>query len=244
MNQKLIKGLKGHKVLVFLDFEGTQFSHEMIAIGGISVLIDMKTGKIKKKKEPFKIYVKAHNKIGGYVEKLTGINEKMLKDQGVSFDNAMKALKKYVGLPFKKATFITFGNHDMRILGQSIAYNLHYPKDVTSQIQKNYFDFAAFINEFIRDENGNAYSLVDLCELFNLEEAGVAHDPEIDAINLANIYEAFIINKTLVVDEYMKHLKNDGSHLPPPIQKAVSKLASGEDVSAKEFEESVREYIN
>ena len=244
MNQKLIKGLKGHKALVFLDFEGTQFSHEMIAIGGISCLIDVKTGEIKRRKAPFKIYVKAHNKIGGYVEKLTGINEALLKEKGVSFDSAMKALKKYVGLPFKKATFITFGNHDMRILGQSIAYNLTYPKDVTSQIQKNYFDFASFISEFIRDENGNAMSVVDLCELFKITQAGVAHDPEVDAVNLANIYEAFITNKTLVVEEYMRHLKDHSNQLPPPIQKAVAKLAAGKDVSAEEFEENVKKYIN
>ena len=244
MNQKLIKGLKGHKALVFLDFEGTQFSHEMIAIGAISCLIDVKSGQIKKKKAPFKIYVRAHNKIGGYVEKLTGINEAILREKGVSFDTAMKSLKKYIGLPFKKATFITFGNHDMRILAQSIAYNMTYPKDITSQIQKNYFDFASFISEFIRDENGNAMSVVDLCELFKIQEAGVAHDPEVDAVNLANIYEAFIENKPLVVEEYMRHLKNHSNQLPPPIQKAVAKLAAGEDVSAAEFEQNVKDYIN
>ena len=244
MNQKLIKGLKGHKALVFLDFEGTQFSHEMIAVGAISCLIDVKSGQIKKKKAPFKIYVRAHNKIGGYVEKLTGINEAILREKGVSFDTAMKALKKYVGLPFKKATFITFGNHDMRILGQSIAYNMTYPKDITSQIQKNYFDFASFISEFIRDENGNAMSVVDLCELFKLQEAGVAHDPEVDAINLANLYDAFIKNTDLVASEYLKHLRLHSGSFPGPINKAVIALASGKDVTAKEFEEEIKKYVS
>ena len=75
MNKKLLTVLKGHKVLVFMDYEGTQFSHEMIAIGAILVVIDQKTGRIKKKKAPFKTYVKAHNRIGSYVERLTGINE-------------------------------------------------------------------------------------------------------------------------------------------------------------------------
>ena len=54
MNKKLQQILKGHKVLVFMDYEGTQFSHEMIAIGAILVVIDPKTGRIKKKKSPFK----------------------------------------------------------------------------------------------------------------------------------------------------------------------------------------------
>ena len=53
IEDKLLTVLKGHKVLVFMDYEGTQFSHEMIAIGAILVVIDQKTGRIKKKKAPF-----------------------------------------------------------------------------------------------------------------------------------------------------------------------------------------------
>ena len=244
MNKKLLKGLKNHKVLVFLDFEGTQFSHEMIAIGGVCVTIDMKTGRIKRRKDPFKIYVRAKNKIGGYVVQLTGITENILKEKGVVFDTAMKQLKKYVGLNFKKATFITFGNHDLRILNQSIAYNLAYPKDITSQIQKNYFDFSAFISEFIRDEKGNPLSLVRYCELFGVPEAGTAHDPEVDAINLANLYDAFLSNINLVAEEYKKHLRLHSGNLPYPVEQAIIKLASGENVTAKEFEDNIKEYLS
>lgn len=244
MNEKLKRGLKGHKILVFLDFEGTQFSHEMIAIGAISCGIDFKTGKIKRRKEPFRIYVRAHNKIGGYVSELTGITEDMLKKQGVTFDTAMKALKKYVGINFKKATFITFGNHDLRIINQSIMYNMHYPKEITSQIQKNYFDFSAFLNEFIKDDAGNALSLVHFCELFGVEEAGVAHDPKVDAINLANLYDAFVTKTDLVTSEYLKHLRLHSGSYPSPINKAVISLASGKDVTAKEFEEEVKKYLS
>ena len=244
MNKKLQQILKGHKVLVFMDYEGTQFSHEMIALGAILVVIDPKTGRIKKKKAPFKTYVKAHNKIGSYVERLTGIKEDLLKEKGVSFNDAMKAFKSYCGLNFKKATFITYGNHDMRILGQSIAYNLTYPKDVTSQIQKNYFDYSVFIGEFIRDDKGNPLSLIHLCELFSVPEAGTAHDPAIDAINLANLYDAFLEKKDLVIDEYRKHIKTHSNHLPTPIHNAIVKLASGEDVSAAEFSEELKNYID
>ena len=244
MNAKLRQGLKGHKILVFLDFEGTQFSHEMIAIGGLSCAIDVKTGLIKKRKNPFKIYVKAHNKIGGYVSELTGITEDTLKKNGVSFDTAMKELKKYVGINFKKATFITFGNHDMRILNQSIMYNIFYPKDVTSQIQKNYLDFSSLLNEYIRDDVGNALSLVHFCELFGVPEAGTAHDPEVDAINLANLYDAFVSNPNLVADEYLKHLRLHSGMYPNPIHKAVVDLASGKDVKASDFQEEVKKLFS
>jgi len=244
MNEKLKKALKGHKVLVFLDFEGTQFSHEMIAIGAIATVIDPKTGRIKKRKEPFKVFVRAHNKIGSYVVELTGIDEKLLKEKGVVFDTALKMFKKYVGIGFKNATFITYGNHDMRILSQSIAYNLAYPKDITSQIQKNYFDYSTFIGEFIRDENGNPLSLVHLCELFGLKMEGEAHDPAVDAINLANLYDAFLKNTDLVAEEYAKHLQKHTSHFPSPVAKVVSKLASGQNVTAEEFEEYIRKYVS
>ena len=72
--KKFERLLKGHKSLVFLDFEGTQFSHEMIAIGAMHVSID-RNGYIKKHKKPFRIYVKAHNRVGKIVTDLTGITD-------------------------------------------------------------------------------------------------------------------------------------------------------------------------
>jgi len=239
--KKLERLLKNHKHLVFLDFEGTQYSHEMIAIGAVAVSLD-KNNQIKRMKKPFKIYVKAKNKIGKYVVELTGISEELLQKEGVSFDKAMQELKKYVGLSFKKSAFVTFGNHDLRILNQSIAYSLTYPKDVCSQMQKNYFDYAAFISEFIRDDKGNPMSLVHYCEHFNVPEAGTAHDPEIDAINLANLYNAFLKNPTLVLEGYKKVLARQ-THFPEPIKYAVGKLTSGETVSPDEFEAQVKEYL-
>lgn len=239
--KKIEKLLKGHKHICFLDFEGTQFSHEMIAIGAVMTSLD-KNGRIKKMKEPFKILVKAHNKIGKYVVQLTGITEDMLVKEGVSFAHAMEALKKYCGLNFKKASFITYGNHDMRILSQSIAYNLDFPKEICSNIQKNYIDYAVFIQEFVRDDNGNPLSLIHNCERFSVKEAGRAHDPDIDAINLANLYDAFLANPELVKNEYM-HAVVKTNHFPDPIKQVVNKLMAGETVTKDNFEEFVKEYL-
>ena len=55
--EKLRKLLKGHKYICFLDFEGTQFSHEMIAFGAVFVTLD-KNGFIAKEKKPIRKYVK------------------------------------------------------------------------------------------------------------------------------------------------------------------------------------------
>ena len=239
--KKLEKLLKHHKKILFLDFEGTQYSHEMIAIGAVAVTVDKK-GLIKNRKLPFKIYVKAKNKVGKYVTELTGINDDILAEKGVPFDKAMEELKKYAGLSFKKSSFITFGNHDMRILSQSISHSLDYPKDICSQIQKNYIDYATFINEFLRDDNGNPFSLVHCCELFNLQLAGDAHDPAIDAINLANLYDAFLRNIPLVVEQYKKALPLYG-HLPTPVSELLKKLNNNEAITLDNYDEEIRRYL-
>lgn len=239
--KKLQSLLKGHKHVVFMDFEGTQFSHEMIAIGAVLTTLD-KNGNIKKYKKPFKMYVTAKNKIGRVVTNLTGITEATLQKEGVSFAKAMFEFKKYCGFSFKKASFITFGNHDMKILGQSLVYNIDAPREICSQIQKNYIDYLQFIQEFIKDESNNPYSLVNYVKHFNLKEAGDAHDPEVDAVNLAHLYQAFLDNKGIVLEDYLNTLSRT-SHLPLPIQSAAKKLAKGEDVTAEEFAANARKYL-
>lgn len=241
--KKLLKLLKGHKYICFMDFEGTQYSHEMIAIGAVMATINPKTGKVKKSKAPFHILVRAKNKIGKYVVELTGISEEDLRDKGVTFTTALTELKKYCGLAFKKCTFATFGNHDMRILSQTITYNLSFPKEICSQIQKNYMDLSAFISEFIKDEHGNPLSLIHYCEMFGVPEAGTAHDPAIDSLNLMNLYDAFLEKKEIVLEQYKLVLQKTNSHLPPPVAKTITSLASGQDVSAKEFEDMLKGYI-
>ena len=239
--KKFERLLKGHKSLVFLDFEGTQFSHEMIAVGATHVIID-RHGYIKKHKKPFRAYVKAHNRVGKIVTDLTGITDEMLRQKGVSFFTAMSDLKKYVGLSFRKSSFITFGNHDMKILSSSISYSFDFPKDTVQCIQQNYIDFSAFISEFMRDDKGNPLSLVRYCEAFGVKEAGPAHDPAVDAENLAWLYDATMRKSDLLVEEYKKVLKSF-NHFPQPVSSVIKKLANNESVTAQEFEEEIKKYI-
>lgn len=239
--KKLNNLLKGHRYIAFLDFEGTQFSHEMIAVGAVLASLD-KNAHIKKLKPAFKIYVKAKNKIGKYVTDLTGITQDILDKKGVSFSKAMQELKKYLGIYFKKSSFVTYGNHDMRILGHSISYNLDAPKNLCQQIQKNYIDFSVFINEFIRDKNGNPLSLIHNCELFNVVLVGEAHDPAVDAINLANLYDAFLNHMDLVAEQYKRAIVKS-SHFPAPIASIVKKLNAGETITPDIYEQEIKEYL-
>lgn len=240
--KKFERLLKGHKCICFLDFEGTQFSHEMIALGAVLATLDKK-GRIKSKKITYKCYVKAHNKIGKYVTDLTGITEEQLSAEGISFSEAMKGLKKYCGISFSKCSFCTFGNHDMRILSQSIAYNFDFPREIVSQIQKNYIDFSAFISEFVKDEKGNPLSLVHYCEKFNVDIVGPNHDPSSDAINLCNLYDAFIKNDELVSEEYKKVL-GKFSKVPEPVKPLLVKLLSGKNITPQELDDEIKKSLS
>ena len=239
--KKFERLLKGHKSLVFLDFEGTQFSHEMIAIGATHVVID-RHGYIKKHKKPFRIYVKAHNRVGKIVTDLTGITDDMLKKQGVSFFTAMSELKKYCGLAFRKSSFITFGNHDMKILSSSISYSFDFPKEIVQCIQQNYIDFSAFISEFMRDDKGNPLSLIRYCDAFGVKQAGPAHDPAVDAENLAWLYDATMRHSEILLDEYKRVLKSF-NHFPQPVSNVIKKLANNENVTSDEFDKEIKDYI-
>ena len=239
--KKFERLLKGHKHICFLDFEGTQFSHEMIAIGAVMASLDNK-GRVKATKAPFKCYVKAHNKIGNYVTNLTGITEDQLKDEGITFAKAMADFKKYCGMSFSKCSFMTFGNHDMRILSQSIAYNFDFPKDIVSQMQKNYIDFSSFISEFVKDDKGNPLSLIHYCEKFEVEIVGPNHDPSSDAINLCSLYDAFIKNTNLVREEYKKVL-GKFTRVPEPIKPLVVKLLNGETVAPGELDDEIKKFL-
>lgn len=237
----LDKAIKGHKYLVFLDFEGTQYSHEMIAIGAVLATLNRK-GEIKRMKKGYKAFVLAKNKIGTFVENLTGINQELLDKEGISFAKAMKGLREYCGSAFLKCSFVTFGNHDMKILGQSFSYNLDTPKDVIAQIQHNYLDFSQFISTFTKDNHNNPYSLSNYCAHYFVSREGIEHDPLYDAINLAKLYDAFVKNQDIVLEDYLNNL-NRMPHMPYPIKEVINRLTKGETVSAEDYKHITEEYL-
>lgn len=240
--KKLNRILKGRKYVCFLDFEGTQFSHEMIAYGAYFTYVN-KEGQIVKAKNPIRNYVKCKNSIGRFVKELTNITEKDLEKYGVEFSKAINEIKKYCGMAFKKTLFVTFGNHDMRILNQSCSYNMDAPRDLCDIIKKNYMDFQSLISEFVKDDNGNPLSLTHYLELFNVQFEGSAHDPMYDAVNLAKLYNVFLREKEIVLTQYCKVL-NRSNIGPEPVNKAIKKLLAGESVTPEEFKDYLKEYID
>ncbi|MCD8203659.1 MAG: hypothetical protein LUB56_00845 [Coprobacillus sp.] len=241
--KKLRNLLKSHKAICFFDLEGSQYSHECIAIGAVLATFN-KAGELTKIRPSFKVYVKPKNKIGKYVEQLTGITEDLLEEKGVSFAEAIEKLFAYLGKYEKNTLFISYGNHDMTILGQTIAYNLDAPLAKCTIIQKNYLDFQAIFNEYVKDDNNNVLSLVHACEMFeiNIEEGIVPHDPASDSLLLSRLYQAFLTRKDIVFDRYVKVLSSL-NNLPAPIENVVKDLSEGNEVSQEKYYSYIEETI-
>lgn len=237
----LDKILKGRKQLCFMDLEGTQFSHEMIAIGAVKVDI-RKDGTVKKIHKGYYTLVKAKSRIGKVVTDLTGITEEDCKNNGVPFRVAMQGLQDYMGKYFSKCLFVTFGNHDFRIMAQSLAHNLDVKKEPVDIVIKHQFDLAEFLNIYIKDDKNNNLSLANMLKVFNVDFKGEQHNALADTLNLVYLYDAFLKNKEIVKNEYRKTL-GMYRHLPEPIHLAIEKLARKENVTAEEFEKYVEQSL-
>lgn len=233
----LDRHLQNRKVLCFLDLEGTQFSHEMIAIGAIKVHI-RKDGSIRKIHKGYYTLVKSKNRVGKVVTDLTGITDEDLKKDGVSLRLAIKGLKDYLGRDFTKCLFVTFGNHDLRIVSQSLAHNMDVKKDDIQNIIKHSFDISEFISQYIKDPNGNTYSLANMLKLFNLEFKGTQHNALADTLNLVYLYEAFLKNKDIVKVEYRNVLKQM-RHLPEPVHELINKVLEDKEVTSDDFDKMI-----
>lgn len=233
----LDKHLQKRKVLCFLDLEGTQFSHEMIALGAVKVHI-RKDGSVRKIHKGYYTLVKAKNHIGKVVTDLTGITEEDLKTNGISLRLAIKGLKEYLGHDFTKSLFVTFGSHDIRIISQSLAHNMDVKKEDIQNIIKHSFDISEFISQYVKDSNGNTYSLANMLKVFNVEFKGTQHNALADALNLVYLYEAFLKNKDIVKVEYRNVLKQM-KHLPDPVHDLIIKILEDNNVTAEDFDKMI-----
>lgn len=238
--KKLHNLVRNCKQLVFVDLEGTQFSHELIAIGAIKVTLTRK-GTIKRKSKNFKHYVKPKGAIGRYVRKLTGITQELLDEKGLEFEEVMELFKKFVGRNADKTKYVTFGNHDLRIFQQSAKFSSNPNNEFVNQIAKRNIDLSAVISEYVRNGR-DTYSLVNLCKLFGVPVIEPAHDPLNDALMLAGLYDSFYLKTDIIIEKYHEILKNP-SKFTRPHQKLFQKLRRDGTVTLDDFEKIVREEI-
>lgn len=240
--KSMVKQLKKRKRVIFLDLEGTQFSHEMIALGAIRVELD-RHSQIKRKHKGIKFYVKPKNKIGSYVTKLTGITHEIVEREGLSFQDALKRLKRYCGHHLSQVVFMTFGNHDLRIIMKSLENSPDADNEFCHFICHNTIDVSATISQYVKDKNGNPLSLIHNLEVFEVPLVGDPHDPLIDAKHLMLLYDAMMKKSDILFQEYRKVLYQYKG-LPDPVRYAVRSLIDGNNVTSDEFAQKMKEYID
>lgn len=235
--------LKNKKCLVFLDLEGTQFSHEMIEIGAYKCTLKS-DGHFKKIMPGFKSYVRAKEHIGHFVTELTGITEQKLKEEGLPLRVVLQSFKEYVGRDWEKTLFVTFGSHDKKIISESIMHNLDADKNLTSHMIHSNWDFSDWLSRYIRDANGNTYSLTNFLKRFGVEFEGKAHDALVDAYNLAMLYQAVLDHPDILSQEFKSTLVLKNSHYPLPIRNLIAKLNRGESVTPEDFDAEIKDFLS
>ena len=235
----LKKIIKERRCLVFIDLEATQISHEMIQLGAIKTYIG-EDQKIKKVFKPFQTYVKPKHFVGKYVTQLTGINDLLLKREGVSYRVALNSFKKYCGKDFYRALFVVYGSSDGSIFYASMENNLDASKEDTLFIVRHIFDFGNFLLRYVKSDDGNQLSLTHALNAFGIAFDGQAHDALQDAKNLMTLYKATLENPDILSKEYKKTLLRFTVQ-NSAISEAIQRLANGQDVTAKEFDQMIED---
>ena len=234
--------LKCKRKLVFFDLEGTQTTQEIIAIAAVKVTLDAKYNIKKIDEKTYKKYVKSQGEIGPVVTKLTGINEDLLEDLGVSYKEAFDGFVNFVGRDFANCGFVAYGSYDKKLFFETCKVNEEYRMDDVKTIASNYIDLSLFISKFMKDDKNNLLSLTECVEYLGGSFKGLKHDPMADAVNLVQIYDLFTKNKSMVKERYKKLISNDPK-LPKPLANVVKKLNSGQNVTPKDFQQYIDDYL-
>ena len=154
--------------MAFMDLEATQFSHEIIEIGLIKVLLNDDLT-VKKALKGLKIYVKPKGKIGDLVSRLTGITEDRIEKEGVRFARAQKMVEDYLGKDYRSCLFVTYGNQDAMMFIASAENNLDSDLIAARDISHRCFDFEAFFTRYVSGDHGNCLSLTNALKVFSIE---------------------------------------------------------------------------
>lgn len=243
--KSLTDRIKGKNQLVFIDFEGTEKSHEIISIGAIKVSLDYK-GSIKRKFPSFYTLVKAEETLTPFITRLTKIKQSDLEEQGVSLHVGIKKLHQYIGASaIKKTLLVVFAPHDFRLLRLAME-RVGDPKDkekITSWL-KSMMDFQAILAHVVQDDHGNPLSLNNYLKIFHVTIEGQDHHAEMDAVKLLKLYEAFInpLSGGTLQEQYLTILKR-GKGVPRPVQKIILNLIQGETVTRQDLLHAIEEYL-
>ncbi|MDR1697908.1 MAG: hypothetical protein LBR37_03235 [Erysipelotrichaceae bacterium] len=228
---KLKAMLKQVQYLAFIDFEATQYTHEIIAMGIIIYEIRNNYDLVKTGKE-YRFYVKAKGQVGKIVTELTKITEDIIDAKGITIQELDHQIATIFAPIYFQTRFVAFSQSDAAIIKDTIKSNKDFELPNLMGILKRIFDFQAVLKRYIRNKNG-PYSLKKYLEIFNIVESDPLHDPLTDAKALGELFIQFLKNKTIVKNEYIKLLQK---HSNPVVSKIITTLYQNGSISKKEFE--------
>ena len=184
---------------------------EIIQIGAVRISEDGAVG------DEFQIMVKPkyYRRLNRRVSKLTGIKDSRLKEEGVSFPEAMKRFRTWCG---EQVIFLTWGFDDIGILQENLRL-FGLEEDWTS----NWYN-AQMIFNAQTDGSSSQKALKTAMELFEIVPSRPAHDALGDAYHTALICARLDLKKGM--REYQQALKNHdngfhGAQLPGCISRKV-----------------------
>ena len=184
---------------------------EIIQIGAVRVTEDQQVA------DEFQVMVKPkyYRRLNRRVSKLTGIKESRLREEGISFPEAMEQFRSWCGTDI---TFLTWGFDDITILKENLRlYNL------SESWTDRWFNAQMIFNAQTDGSNAQK-ALKTAMEIFGIEPSRPAHDALGDAYHTALICARLDLKRG--TQEYAQALKSHengfhGAELPGCIDRKV-----------------------
>ena len=184
---------------------------EIIQIGAVRITEDQQVA------DEFQVMIKPkyYRRLNRRVSKLTGIKESQLREEGVSFAEAMERFKAWCG---ENVVFLTWGFDDIGILRENL--QLHGLDDSWTGCWYN----AQMIFNAQTDGSNAQKALKTAMEIFGIEATRPAHDALGDAYHTALICARLDLKRG--ADEYDQAVKSHengfhGAELPGCISRKV-----------------------
>lgn len=213
-------------VLVFFDFEGTQFTHKAIALG--LLLVPKKEGELFSTTKPlsYSCYLKTKDRIGPLVQKMTGITPDLLKEKGIPFSDMLTQVRALL-TPYQHPLFLSYGKNDTEMVSRSINYQ--HPEEVQERayLLRHYFDVENYLARYIVGKDGMPLSVGRLLEFFQIPAEGKLHDPLADSKALLSIYRAFVSDEAKTIDRVLSCYPDNRTLLKPAKELANLLLSQG-----------------
>lgn len=188
-----------------------QIRGEIIQIGAVRITPAQKVA------DEFQVMIqpKYYRRLNRRVSKLTGIRESQLREEGVSMEEAMSALRRWCG---EDPVFLTWGFDDIMILRENLELY-----GIDKSWVGTWYN-AQMIFNAQTDGSNSQKALKTAMEMFGIEATRPAHDALGDAYHTALICAKLDLKKG--IEEYGKALKDHengfhGSQLPGCINRQV-----------------------